>query len=254
MNTGLYLSGLPVAIPECNIAITPPTIREICGQGEDDFFLNVQTFANAERTADFVKQGNSRLENLSDFQILVMMILEDDEFRGRIEDFLSLIFPNYRCRFEPGSICFYADEGSSRILGQINPYNFEAFQSVLSDLFLPKIGDYEEKDYNPVNERAAEIAEKLKKGNEIRRKIKQSEKGDADNDESIFGTFTSVLAIGLQMDINVLYSYTPFQIFDAYKRYNMKQDFDLYRKIATTPLMDASKIDEPKNWVGNIYK
>ena len=246
MNTGLYLSGLPVAIPECNIAITPPTIREICGQGEDDFFLNVQTFANAERTADFVKQGNSRLENLSDFQILVMIILEDDEFRGRIENFLSLIFPNYRC--------FYADEGSSRILGQINPYNFEAFQTVLSDLFLPKIGDYEEKDYNPVNERAAEIAEKLKKGNEIRRKIKQSEKGDADNDESIFGTFTSVLAIGLQMDINVLYNYTPFQIFDAYKRYDMKQDFDLYRKIATTPLMDASKIDEPKNWVGNIYK
>ena len=94
----------------------------------------------------------------------------------------------------------------------------------------------------------------MKKGNEIRRKIKQSEKGDADNDESIFGTFTSVLAIGLQMDINVLYNYTPFQIFDAYKRYNMKQDFDLYRKIATTPLMDASKIDEPKNWVGNIYK
>ena len=251
MNTGLYLSGLPVAIPECNIAITTPTIREICGQGEDDFFLNVQTFANAERTADFVKQGNSRLENLSDFQILVMIILEDDEFRGRIENFLSLIFPNYRCRFEPGSICFYADEGSSRILGQINPYNF---QTVLSDLFLPKIGDYEEKDYNPVNERAAEIAEKLKKGNEIRRKIKQSEKGDADNDESIFGTFTSVLAIGLQMDINVLYNYTPFQIFDAYKRYNMKQDFDLYRKIASTPLMVASKIDEPKNWVGNIYK
>ena len=56
------------------------------------------------------------------------------------------------------------------------------------------------------------------------------------------------------MDINILYNYTPFQLFDAYKRYQVKQAYDLYQKVATTPMMDTSKMTEPDNWLDNIYK
>lgn len=29
--------------------------------------------------------------------------------------------------------------------------------------------------------------------------------------------------------------------------------YDLYQKVATTPMMDVSKMDEPDNWMDGIY-
>ena len=70
---------------------------------------------------------------------------------------------------------------------------------------------------------------------------------------SIFGNYASALSIGLAIDINVIYNYTPFQLFDSIKRYTLKMAYDLYQKVATTPMMDVSKMDEPDNWMDGIY-
>ena len=55
------------------------------------------------------------------------------------------------------------------------------------------------------------------------------------------------------MDINILYEYTPFQLFDVFKRYMLKVAYDLHMKIVTTPFMDTSKMEDPKNWLDNLY-
>ena len=55
------------------------------------------------------------------------------------------------------------------------------------------------------------------------------------------------------MDINIFFNYTPFQLYDAFLRYQKKISYDFYQKVATTPLMDVSKMDEPDNWMDNIY-
>ena len=56
------------------------------------------------------------------------------------------------------------------------------------------------------------------------------------------------------MDINIFFNYTPFQLYDAFARYFSKVSCDLYTKVSTTPLMDVSNMDEPKEWVRNLYK
>ena len=57
----------------------------------------------------------------------------------------------------------------------------------------------------------------------------------------------------MNLDINVLFSYTPFQLYDAFLRYWKKVAYDIYQKVSTTPLMDVSKMDKPDDWSLNLY-
>ena len=70
----------------------------------------------------------------------------------------------------------------------------------------------------------------------------------------MFGLYASVISIGLAVDINVIYRYTPFQLFDAFTRYMKKSEYDLFMKIKTTPMMSTDGVEEPDHWATNIYE
>ena len=55
------------------------------------------------------------------------------------------------------------------------------------------------------------------------------------------------------MDINIFFNYTPFQLCDAFNRYFLKVQHDLYMKVSTTPLMDVSSMEQPEAWTDNLY-
>lgn len=242
-------AGLPVQVKECKIAITQPNIRDICAFGEDNFLASIQLFTRIEVIVSPVKEGNSRLAMLDDFQVLLIILDEDNMTKSQILAFFSLIFPDYIVRFDPGSISFLV-EGEKRIVGQINPMNFEFFQKMLNNVFLPK-GSDTEVDYNPANDAAAKIAEKLKEGNKKRQQMALEKEKDAGG--SLFSNYVSILSVGLSMSINMLLDYTPFQLYDTFTRYTTKLAYDLYQKVSTTPMMDTSKMTEPKNWMDNLY-
>lgn len=247
---GKLLSGMPIAVPGVNVAVSQPKVKDICAFGEDDFFFATQFFLNADKVIIPIKEGNPQLAMLDTFQLLLIVIQDDKEVREAIESLFCLIFPDYNVEFLPGMIQFKTKD-EDRIVGRLNSFAFESFQSVLQDCFVPIVSKDKEIEYNPANERAAEIAAKLKRGNEIRAKQQAEQQGDIG---SMFANYTSVLSVGLGMDINILYNYTPFQLFDAYKRYQVKQAYDLYQKVATTPMMDTSKTTEPDSWFDNLYK
>nr|DAR16912.1 MAG TPA: hypothetical protein [Caudoviricetes sp.] len=247
------LCGIPIMIPGCNIAVSQPKVKDICAFGEDSFFLALNMFLKADKMAEEIKQGNSQLSYLSDFQILMVVFEQEPEAKSSIIDLFNLIFPNYIYEFDAGCINFRIEE-SERIIGRLDPMNFENFQGILKTLFFPQGGVNEDEDpeYKPANDKAAEIAAKLKRGNEIRRQMKEQENGK-NAPSSLFATYASTLAIGLGIDINILFGYTPFQLFDAFIRYNKKSAYDLYQKVSTTPMMDVSKMDAPDIWFGDIY-
>lgn len=248
----LILSGAPVIVPGCNIAITQPKVKDVCAFGEDKFFTSLFFFTKAEKVAEEIKMGNSALEYLSDFQILMIILEEEAHIKDDLASFFELICPSYIVQFDAGSINFKIEEDGG-IKGQLNPMTFPMFQTMLGQLFVPSsINSDQEPEYNPANERAAEIAAKLKAGREKVKELKAEESGGGDN--FIFGTFASVLAIGLGVDINVYFNYTPFQLFDAYIRYGKKRAYDLYQRVSTMPLMDASKMDAPDEWTDSLYK
>lgn len=245
------LSGMPVQIKECNLAIVQPTVKTIVAYGEDNFFTGLQLFTQVEKLVEPLKEGNSQLSMISDFQLLIVAIQEDRSLKRVIDDLFEIIFPDYSFKVDPGLINFYTKENSDgRIIGQLNPNNFDAFQSCLKDLFIPAGSGETQQEYNPANKAAAEIAEKLKRGNQIRQEMK---KEDSKMGTSLFASYISILSIGLSMDMNIFYNYTPFQLYNTFTRYTTKTAFDLYQKIATTPMMDISKMKEPKNWMEDIY-
>lgn len=247
---GFYLSGIPVPIEDCNIYMTQPTIKDIVAYGEDDFFLGVSLLGHTENITNKMREGNSQLDMFSDFQLLLVTMKEDNTVRKTVSKFLALVFPDYDIQIKDSDISFLIEQEGQKIpAGMINPFNFESFQNMINIIFLPTTEKDQEPEYNPANEAAAAIAEKLKRGREKAKQVRAKEEGP----QSLFARYTSVLSIGLQMDINILFNYTPFQLYDSFNRYFAKIPCDIYTKLSTTPLMDVSKTEQPKDWVRNLY-
>ena len=243
----LYLSGEQVAIPECGIFITPPTVRQIAQYGENKFFEAMSLVTKLDEIVLEIKQGDPRLSKYDNFQILMMILQDQEEMEEVFISFFDLVCPGFVLSFEEKSIAF-TTEGNPYPNGRLHSYNYDVFKKTMSELFLPQ--DVQNEQYNPANEAAAKIAEKLKKAKE---QIKNSRKLDGEDKTSIIALYVSTIAVGMCLDINTVYNYTIFQIYDVYNRYWLKTKYDMYMKIATTPMMDTSSMEEPKQWAQNLY-
>ena len=245
---GLILSGQPILVPETNIYITQPKIKDIVLFGEDDFFTTVQMLVDMEKFTSMVKEGNSELNIISDFQLLLIMIDEDITVKRMIQNLFTLIFPDYKIKITENSIDFLLTD-TNQIVGRIHPFNFEHLQNVLNDIFIPQGDNDKEPDYNPANDMAAKIAEKIKKGRE---KV-HAQKAAVEGVHSIFADYCSTLSIGMHMDVNIFFNYTSFQLYDAYRRYFEKEQSDFYMRVSSMPMMDTSKMETPPPWQRNLY-
>lgn len=245
---GLYLSGQEIEVPGANIFITQPTIKQIVSFGEDNFLITIGLLIKTENLIKQLKQGNSELERYSDFQLLMIVLREDASVRQLVQNLFELIFPKYKIEILDFGINFITqdEEGKDIFVGQVHSYNFEVFKILLSDLFMIHGNkDTEEVEFNPIDDRAAEIAKKLQRGREKR--------AEQRGPQSLYGIYCSVLSIGLGMDINIFFNYTPFQLYDAYNRYMSKQQSDFYIRVSTMPFMDVSKMERPEEWSRHLY-
>lgn len=240
----LYLSGQDVPIAECNIIVHQPTIKQIVMFKETAFISAIQLFTNVDENVEGLRQANPETEQFSDFQILMAIINSDDKIKKYVSDLFDLIFTIYDdIEIKDSEIRFYKD---GHTVGMINMYNYKVFCETLDCLFgLPD----NKKKYSPANDKAKELADKFKK----RAEILARKKGKGDDCPSLFGSYVSILSIGLSIDINTLLEYTPFQLYDSFSRYWKKVSSDFYQKVSTTPLMDTSKMEEPDSWTDNLY-
>ena len=247
---GLILSGQPLPIKDANIFVTQPKIKDIVLFGEDDFLVAIQMLVNMEQFVDQIKQGNSELNIISDFQLLLIMVSEDPMVKKMVLNLFTLIFPDYEVSFTENTIDFFIIEDENKqLVGRIHPFNFENLQAMLNDAFIPQGDNEREPDYNPANDMASKIAEKIKKGRE---KI-HAQKAAAEGDHSVYADYCSTLSIGMRMDIGIFFNYTPFQLYDAYRRFFSKEQSDFYMRVSSMPLMDTSKMDTPPDWQRNLY-
>ena len=179
---------------------------------------------------------------ISDFQLLLILIEEDPTVKRMIMDLFGLIFPEYEVKITEQSIDFIMEQNDIKtIVGRLHPFNFENFQIMLSDAFIPIGDDDREPDYNPANEMAKKIADKIQQGRE---KV-HAMQAEAEGDKSLYAQYASILSIGMHMDINIFFNYTPFQLNDAFRRFFSKESSDFYKRLASMPLMDVSKVEEP---------
>lgn len=244
---GRYLSGSDILIKDCNIFINQPTIKTILQYGENNFFAAVNVFAQTDKMLQTILEEDPSAKILSEFNLFLLIYQEEANVQNQINDFFNLVFPQYEIRITNNSIDFIQEQDKKQtIRGQVNPFTYPALKQTIVELFLPYTISQEE--YNTKSKRANEIAEKLKKG---RQKVAAQKNED---DTSLFGTYISILSIGMNIDMRILFNYTPFQLYDSFMRYNNKVAQDRYFAITTIPFADTSNIEAPDEWTANLYK
>ena len=67
------MSGIDIPVPECQITIHQPKIKEIAFIGEEDFFIGAQCLNISKKN---IQQDESLLEDINNFYIFMTIMTE----------------------------------------------------------------------------------------------------------------------------------------------------------------------------------
>ena len=236
------MTGIDIPVPELQTAVHQPTIKEISYIGEQEFFIGLQTLSINKNMIN--AQGNSLLENTTNFQIFMTVIGEKEmaDKKKCVKDVLKLLFPDYSIMFSPQSLIFKDRDNNNLI---VDESNFEQLQEVIRDVFCLRSGPMDQTAFNPADAKAKEIADKLMRG----RKRVAEQKGGANT--SVFSQYLSILTVGLHsMSMEDLINCTMYQLYDLMERYQLYMNWDLDVR---TRLAGGKPESQPDNWMKNLH-
>ena len=234
------MCGSDIPVPECQIAIHQPRIKEISLIGESDFFTGIQCLC-LNKTM-FVKD-ESLLDTTTNFQIFMTIMLEQqaNDQKAAVQQVLTLLFPSMKSVFTPRSLTLIGDGKTI----MIDENNFEFLQAALSSICCLKSGPMDQQTFNPANAQAKAIADKLMRG----RQRVAAQKGE--ENVSIFSQYLSILTIGVSsMSLLDAMDLTVFQLYDLIERYTLFANWDLDIK---SRLAGGTPEAKPDNWMKNIH-
>lgn len=229
------ITGIDIPFPEGQLIIHQPSLTDISRIGEKEFFTGIQLLCFNK---SMLAQDELVLSNQSDFQIFmtVMSSQEAQKQKNDVINVLSLVFPNAKVMFTPRSLMI-GDK-------MIDENNFGQLQTILKDVFCLKNQLSQSGGYNPADKRAKEIADKLAAAREKIAKQKGDDEG------SVISMYVSIVAVGLQLPISEVSSYTLYQLFDQIERFGLWTAWDIDIK---GRLAGATSDSHPDNWMKNIH-
>lgn len=233
------MAGADIPIPECEITLHQPKIKEISYIGESDFFVGAQCLCVNK---SMYSSDNQLLNEVTNFEVFMTIMQEKSvaEKRKSTEQVLSLLFPNYRVAFTPRALLLNKD-GINAI---IDENNFEILQQVFEQIFCLKHSG--QQNFNPGNEAARKIAEKLMRARE--RVAKQKDGGA---DASVLSQYLSILTVGLSsMSLQDCLDLTLYQLYDLVERYTLYVNWDIDLR---SRLAGGKPDSQPDNWMKIIH-
>lgn len=238
----LLLSGSNIPFPGAKVLITQPKIKDIAIVGEKEFFLGCGLLNFSKDLLEI--KDKTALSNYTDFDILLTLILNEKEGLSEqvkaLKDVMTLLFPTKIIEYRQDGILLI--EGESK--AAINNFNFLEFKKIITKMF--NLTDTSEvKPGVKMGEMGQKIAEKLKERHKQLAKKLGSEESD------IFGRYISILAVGLGKDMNKLFEYTVYQLYDELKRFNAKREYDTIFK---AKLAGAQNISDAEEWTLDTSK
>ena len=220
LNDLLLLSGNDIPLEKVNLLLHPPTIKEIALIGEEQWFTGCEFLRFTKNKLN--TEDRNRLAELSNFEV-IMSIMRDKNPAVQLQKtcammVLSLIFPTYTIQIDNKNlrepkIIFQQEE----LKFELNKDNYDIFIEALNEI-LCLGGGASDTDYNPSGGLARQIADKLRD----RHAKLAAKKGKDSQKVAILSRYVSILAVGLNKDMNQLMNYTTYQLFDEFKRYQLK--------------------------------
>ena len=241
INKLLLLSGneVPFRTGRCNIH--QPSIDDISYIGEEMFYIGTH-FLLFDKN-DLKIEDKNDLTDQSNFNIFMSVMNSKDYAKHKTGAMLvlTLMFPDMQVKIDKNKLLLQKENFES----SINEYNFEDFQSIVRQIFCLEELEGNNEKYNPADDMARKIAEKIQKANK-----KKAEQKENDKEINLFGRYISILAVGLHKDINSLMQYKVYQLMDEFERFRMKEEFDMYLK---AKVAGAQDLEEVKNWMEDIH-
>lgn len=235
------MAGIDIPIPECQLTLHQPRIKEIAYVGEKDFFTGVQCLCLEK---SMLIQDERVLATTTNFQIFMTVMSEKETMdkKQNVLSVLTILFPQYRVLFTPRALVFSA-EGADPIT--VDATNFDALQHMISEIFC--LSKTDESTFNPANKKAREIADKLMKA---RKRVAELKSAQGENG-SVLAQYLSSLTVGIgSMSLNDCLDLTLYQMYDLVERYSLfiNWDIDLRSRLA------GATADKPMdNWMKNIH-
>ncbi len=248
-----YLSmvtGSLLPVPELQVNFTQPTIGEIAIIGEMNFYSALSAFnIHKEKIIDGLdekiqdekerNEAKSRLSNMSNFDILIEMVQTKPSLKLDIEMILLLVLPQYQIVIEDQYIQATSATGEAPLL--ITQTNFDYLKDAILEIFcVNSITGKSDDEFNPANDAAKAIADKILKN---RQKVRELN-GETNNNSSILGTYVSRLGIGSNcLNITDASKLTVFQLKDQMKVFGLWSQHNQGLKAIMAGAKDVELVD-----------
>lgn len=233
-NDLLFLSGNEIPFIGAQLIIHQPTIKEIGLIGEEAFFTGCQLLNFSKNLLN--EEDKVHLEDKTNFDILIAILREQNAVmqknRNCVNMVLALMFPDYKISMQQDCILLEKED----IQYQINSNNFEEFKEIISIMFHLKQDD--SATFNPSGALASRIAAKLQKRHQKLAEDKPDKKID------ILSRYISILSVAQHKDMNILLNYTLYQLFDEFKRNELKMGYDMYVKAQLAGAKDLKEVED----------
>lgn len=234
------MAGTDIPIPECQVVLHQPSIKEIAMIGEKEFLIGLQCLC-IHKTMCI--EDESLLANTTNFQVFMTVMMDKStvDKRENVISVLLLLFPDYRTIFTPRTLVL--NKGDLNII--IDENNFEILQSILEQVFCLRNTD--QASFNPGNEAAKKIADKLMRARERVAQIKAAESSGG----STFSQYVSTLTVGLNsMSLQDCLNLTMYQLYDLVERYMLYVNWDIDLR---SRLAGGKPDSQPDNWMKIIH-
>lgn len=235
------MAGTPIPIPECQLILHQPTIKEIAMIGEQEFFIGVQCLC-IQKTMCI--EDESLLANTTNFQVFMTVMMDKNSLDKKefVTSVLTVLFPDYKVMFTPRSLLF--NNKDLNII--IDENNFEFLQSILEKIFCLRNSD--QASFNPGNDAAKKIADKLMRARERVAKQKAAENNGSG---STFSQYVSTLTVGIaSMSLQDCLNLTMYQLYDLVERYMLYVNWDIDLR---SRLAGGKPDSKPDNWMKIIH-
>ena len=233
------LTGVDIALPDFQIVLHQPTMKEISYIGEHTFFTGIQCICVKKSMVQVVPGMQPPQSNFAVFSTL-MNSKETKDKKQETLTTLSLLLPNYQIVFTPRSMLL----NNGEIKAIIDESNFDTFQSICEEICCLRGSD--QSTFNPGNEAARKIAEKLMRARE---RVAAQKAGSGEG--STLSQYHSTLTIGVpSLSLADCINLTIYQLYDLVERYRLYTNWDIDLRVR---LAGGKPDNETENWMKNIH-
>lgn len=228
------ISGVDIPVDPLGLTLHQPRVREIAMLGEQNYFVALSIF---KMTKENLRIDTPEVNNWMVLQESLKQQIDGiKNVRVLISNFLQLFFLS-KATLGPRSIILDSEDG----LVNIEPEQFHILQEVISEVGGASLLVPAEEQFKPLNKRAAEIAEKMKKAR--KRLAAQQPKPKS---QGFLGRYARAVATVTANSLEEVNDMTLLQLNELMQTYLAWEAYDLEIK---SRLAGAKGDDKLVHWI-----